>query len=84
MEQLFGECSSSALLGLLPPSWALPKLFTVGQSEKLPRPLPCAQQELQHPCVTNTVLVTNLNHSTIPAAVKTIHFIPARPGTVPY
>lgn len=62
-------------------------LFTVGAEWETAKAFALCkhfQQELKHPCVINTVLGTNLNHTTIRAAVKTITFIPARPSRVLY
>lgn len=42
-----------------------------------------AQQQLKHCCVINAILVTNLKHSSLWAAIKKINFIPAKPSTRP-
>ena len=69
----------------LPASCAPPARSLVGQGEKQNRPWVCVstvQQQPKHPCVTNTVFRTNLEHSLLPAATKKMNsIIPAKTST---
>lgn len=62
-------------------SCAPPASVLVGHWEKKKRPWHCtntAQQQPEHPCVVNTLLVTLLKHTTVQAVVKETNSIPIK------
>ena len=66
----------------LPPSDAPPAYLLAGQHEKQGRPWCCvstAQQQLQHQCIINAALITNLKHSTMWTAMKKLTPSQAKP-----
>lgn len=68
-------------LCLLPASCPHPAYLLGGQSDKQRKHRHCAgtvHQYLKHQCVINTVLVTNVKHGNIWAAMKEANFIRAR------
>jgi len=71
---------------LSPPASRPPSAYSLwGQGEKQRWPSCCTntlQQQLKHWCVIGIVLVTNLKHSTIWAAMKKVNSIPARPSAI--
>lgn len=82
MEHPFGQWWSAGP-AVLPPSLQS-CCWECGQHEKQRWPWFCAstaQQLLKHSCINNTALVTNLNLSTIQAAVKKSTSISARTST---
>ena len=77
------SCPACVPASLLP----TPLLLAKGQREEQRRFWYCmstAQQQLKHWCVTNAVLVTNLKHSTIQAAMEKNNILtrPSTPGCV--